>query len=87
MLAHVCREKSGWAMVALHNFGSESCIVPVQLKDATPGCTLIDLLDGRSTRSTTRGESNSAWNPTVIDGCDYGDQTMTRSSELSPLIQ
>ncbi|WP_006245973.1 alpha-amylase family protein [Mycolicibacterium tusciae] len=46
VLAHVCREKSGWAMVALHNFGSESCIVPVQLEDAEPGCVLIDLLDG-----------------------------------------
>lgn len=46
VLAHVCREKSGWAMVALHNFGSESCIVPVQLEDALPGCVLVDLLDG-----------------------------------------
>jgi glycosidase len=46
VLAHVCREKSGWAMVALHNFGSESCIVPVQLEDALPGCVLVDLLYG-----------------------------------------
>ena len=25
VLAHVCREESGWAMVALHNFGADSC--------------------------------------------------------------
>ncbi len=46
VLAHVCREKSGWAMVALHNFGADGCIVPIKLEDAPPGCTLIDLLDG-----------------------------------------
>ncbi|KUI18618.1 trehalose synthase [Mycobacterium sp. GA-1285] len=44
VLAHVCREKSGWAMVALHNFGAEGCLVPIQLDEA-PGCKLIDLLD------------------------------------------
>ena len=37
VLAHVCREESGWAMVALHNFGADSCIVPVQLEDVPPG--------------------------------------------------
>jgi hypothetical protein len=47
VLVHVCREKSGWAMVALHNFGAERCIVPIQL-DELPGCTLVDLLDGLS---------------------------------------
>ena len=46
VLAHVCREESGWAMVALHNFGADSCIVPIQLEDVPPGCTLVDLLDG-----------------------------------------
>ena len=46
VLAHVCREKSGWAMVALHNFGAEGAIVPIQLEDAPPGSILIDLLDG-----------------------------------------
>lgn len=46
VLAHVCREKSGWAMVALHNFGADSCIVPLRLKDVPTGCTLVDLLDG-----------------------------------------
>lgn len=45
VLAHVCREKSGWAMVALHNFGAESCIAPIRLDDA-PGRRLVDLLDG-----------------------------------------
>jgi glycosidase len=48
VLAHVCRESSGWAMVALHNFGAERCIVPVQLDDVDSGCTLVDLLDGLS---------------------------------------
>jgi trehalose synthase len=46
VLAHVCREDSGWSMVALHNFGDESCIVAVQLDDMAPGSVLIDLLDG-----------------------------------------
>jgi trehalose synthase len=45
VLAHVCREESGWAMVALHNFGAESCIVPVALADVPPGSVLVDLLD------------------------------------------
>jgi hypothetical protein len=35
-------------MVALHNFGPDSCIVPIQLEDMPPGCILIDLLDGLS---------------------------------------
>ena len=48
VLAHVCREESGWAMVALHNFGSDSCMVPVQLEDVPPGSILVDLLDGLS---------------------------------------
>ena len=48
VLAHVCREASGWAMVALHNFGSDSCMVPIELEDAPPGSKLVDLLDGLS---------------------------------------
>ncbi|WNG94369.1 alpha-amylase family protein [Mycobacterium sp. ITM-2016-00318] len=48
VLAHVCREKSGWAMVALHNFGSDGCMVPIQLQDVPPNCVLVDLLDGLS---------------------------------------
>ena len=48
VLAHVCREESGWAMVALHNFGSDSCIVPIELEDVPPGSKLVDLLDGLS---------------------------------------
>ncbi|HET7666684.1 MAG TPA: trehalose synthase, partial [Mycobacterium sp.] len=48
VLAHVCREKSGWAMVALHNFGSDGCMVPIQLEDAPSGSILVDLLDGLS---------------------------------------
>ena len=48
VLAHVCREKSGWAMVALHNFRADSCIVPIQLEDAPQGSILVDLLHGLS---------------------------------------
>jgi trehalose synthase len=48
VLAHVCREESGWAMVALHNFGADSGIVPIQLEDVPEGCILVDLLDGLS---------------------------------------
>ena len=46
VLAHVCPEKSGWAMVALHNFGADSSIVPIQLQGVPSGCTLVDLLCG-----------------------------------------
>ena len=35
-------------MVALHNFGADSCIVPVQLEDVPPGSILVDLLHGLS---------------------------------------
>jgi trehalose synthase len=48
VLAHVAREESGWAMVALHNFGAESCMVPFQLDGVPPGSKLVDLLDGLS---------------------------------------
>ncbi len=48
VLAHVCREKSGWAMVALHNLGADNCIVPIQLEGVPPASRLIDLLDGLS---------------------------------------
>ncbi|BDX35048.1 alpha-amylase [Mycobacterium antarcticum] len=46
VLAHVCREQSGWQMLALHNFGAESCLVPIELADAPTGSILVDLLDG-----------------------------------------
>ena len=48
VLAHVCRESSGWAMVGLHNFGAEGCLVPVQLSDVPRGSILVDLLGGLS---------------------------------------
>jgi len=48
VLAHVCRESSGWAMVALHNFGADGCLVPIQLTDVPKGAKLVDLLDGLS---------------------------------------
>ena len=46
VLAHVCREKSGWAMVAMHNFDADGCIVPIQLQGVPSGCILVDLLGG-----------------------------------------
>jgi glycosidase len=48
VLAHVCREESGWAMVALHNFGPDSAMVTIELADAPPESKLVDLLDGLS---------------------------------------
>jgi trehalose synthase len=46
VLAHICREESGWAMLALHNFAAEGCIVAVELDAVAPGSVLVDLLDG-----------------------------------------
>ncbi|MGB3353279.1 MAG: alpha-amylase family protein [Mycobacterium sp.] len=46
VLAHACREESGWSMIALHNFGAEGCIVPLELDEVAPGSVLVDLLDG-----------------------------------------
>lgn len=46
VLAHVCREESGWAMIALHNFGADACIVPIALDGVPAGSKLIDLLHG-----------------------------------------
>ena len=31
---------------ALHNFGSDSCIVAIELENTPPGSILVDLLDG-----------------------------------------
>ena len=33
-------------MVALHNFGAEGALVPVELPDAPSGSVLVSLLDG-----------------------------------------
>jgi glycosidase len=46
VLAHVCREESGWAMVALHNFAADSCLVAIEVDDLPPGSILVDLLNG-----------------------------------------
>lgn len=49
VLAHLCREPdSGWMMLALHNFGPDGCLVPVELTDVPPDSVLVDLLDGLS---------------------------------------
>jgi hypothetical protein len=45
VLAHVCREESGWAMVALHNFAADSCLVAIEVDDLPPGSILVDLLN------------------------------------------
>ena len=45
VLAHVCREESGWAMAALHNFAADSCLVPIEIDDLPPGSILVDLLN------------------------------------------
>ncbi len=45
VLAHVCREESGWAMVALHNFASDSCLVAIEVDDLPSGSILVDLLN------------------------------------------
>ena len=82
VLAHVCREESGWAMVALHNFGADSGIVPIQLEDVPEGCILVDLLNGLSEHKldATAGPS-SASKPTATDGCACCDRKTSRSSE------
>jgi glycosidase len=46
VLAHLCREESGWQMLALHNFGAEGVLVPIELADVPPGSVLVDLLGG-----------------------------------------
>ena len=83
VLAHVCREESGWAMVALHNFGSDSCIVPIELEDAPPGSMLVDLLDGlkehRARRQgPDRGRPRALRLPVAAPVCD---RRTTRSSD------
>ena len=70
VLAHVCREKSGWAMVALHNFGADSSIVPIQLqacrRDA-PSSTC--LTDSPSTNWIPRAGSTSTLMAMTTGGC------------------
>lgn len=48
VLAHVCREESGWAMIGLHNFGEDGTLVALQLEDAPAGSILVDLFDGHT---------------------------------------
>ena len=45
VLAHVCREESGWAMVALHNFSADSYLVAIEVDELPPGSILVDLLN------------------------------------------
>jgi trehalose synthase len=63
VLAHVCREESGWAMVALHNFGADNCLVPLEL-DVPAGSLLVDLLDGlRETELDVHGRVETRLEP------------------------
>ena len=45
VLAHVCREESGWAMAALHNFRPDSCLVAIEIDGLPTGSILVDLLN------------------------------------------
>jgi trehalose synthase len=45
VLAHVCREESGWAMAALHNFSPESCLASIEIGGLPTGSILVDLLN------------------------------------------
>jgi trehalose synthase len=45
-LAHVSRTDD-WAMVGLHNFGSDGATVPLTVPDLPPGCRLVDVLGER----------------------------------------
>ena len=47
VLAHVCRELSGWSMVGLHNFGADRTMVQVDLGETPEGTMLTDLLEDR----------------------------------------
>ena len=46
VLAHLCREESGWAMAALHNFGADGCLVTIEITGLPTGSILVDLLNG-----------------------------------------
>jgi trehalose synthase len=50
VLAHVCREPSGWAMLGVHNFGADGALVPVQLGGVPDGSVLMDLVGPRGDR-------------------------------------
>ena len=64
VLAHVCREGTGRAMVALHNFGADSCMVPLELVDVPAGSVLVDLLDGLTeTELDARGKVETRLEP------------------------
>jgi trehalose synthase len=45
VLAHVCREESGWAMAALHNLSPEGCLASIEIEGLPTGSILVDLLN------------------------------------------
>jgi hypothetical protein len=57
-------------MVALHNFGADSSIVPIQLQGVPSGCILVDLLAASpSTTWIPRAGSTSILMVMATGGC------------------
>lgn len=50
VLAHTCREDSGWTLLALHNLGPDACMVPVALEGVPADSVLADLIGSRGDR-------------------------------------
>ena len=76
-------EESGWAMVAVHNFGSDSAIVPIELTDVPPGVEAggpagrpLRARAGRKGPYRGRASSN-----TGTTGSGYCDRRTTPSSD------
>ncbi|MDQ6716011.1 MAG: trehalose synthase, partial [Actinomycetota bacterium] len=42
-----CRERSGWSMLGLHNFGADRTMVRLDLGEMPEGSVLNDLLEDR----------------------------------------
>ncbi len=63
VLAHACREASGWTMIGLHNFGDQSVLVPLDVAEAPPGSVLVDMLDGRAEHPLDQGRVEMPLDP------------------------
>ncbi len=57
VLAHACRERTGWTMVALHNFGADTQLVTLTLTDVPEGSVLVDLLESAEAVPVSRDGS------------------------------
>ena len=82
VLAHVCRESSGWAMVGLHNFGAEvaSCPSSSPMYQGVPYSS-ISSVGFQNTSWTPQVESTSVSMLMAIGGCACGDRATSQSSE------